>query len=376
MEDQDRHLGLLQIPPSSLFYLLCRALPLLMDTYPPGSVYHQAFLYHNERVGRPYGYIFIVNHPTWTSITALDEPPVSIPQAEDIRTFIALNGDLAPHPAEYPDAITNRLFYRSFRIAASTEAQVRSMFVVDVTLRPRSTTANPKTKDYWVPFCPYYIDRRGEHNVPKRYLESTFWKDNAEILGYVTYYINLQNQQHIIPVEFNFDYTCWAEIHWSDANNKYQVTKPASLALSLDILANNATPAVSPSLASNPEEIHIKDEVEEKELEQIAKSIPTMSQTITQEEIQIRTALFADQYPKDSNDPPPGGDPGDHNSGGGPPATGTPADPIALTNRFVGKEPPFSKANETKPKHSHPNGTDLRGSTSSIEAFETPTPKQ
>ncbi|KAH8978931.1 hypothetical protein EDB86DRAFT_2836300 [Lactarius hatsudake] len=72
--------------------------------------------------GRPYSYIFIVDHPTWTSITALDEPPVGIPQLEDIHAFIALNGDLAPHPAEYPDAITNRLFYRPFRITTSLEA--------------------------------------------------------------------------------------------------------------------------------------------------------------------------------------------------------------------------------------------------------------
>ncbi|KAH9002132.1 hypothetical protein EDB86DRAFT_2827556 [Lactarius hatsudake] len=131
-----------------------------------------------------------------------------------------------------------------------------------------------------------------------------------EIPVYITYYIDSQNRQHIIPIEFNFNFTCWTEIRWSDANNKYQVTKPASSALGLDILSSNAitrnqwgpldgeeeelacsptpkTPAVSPSLASNPEKIHIKDEAEEEELEQIAKSIPTMSQTITQEEIKI-----------------------------------------------------------------------------------------
>ncbi|KAH8997738.1 hypothetical protein EDB86DRAFT_2828824 [Lactarius hatsudake] len=238
--------------------------------------------------------------------------------------------------------------------------------------------ANPKTKDYWVPFHPYYINRQGECNVPKRYLESAFWKDEAEIPGYVTYYIDSQNRQHIVPVEFNFNYTCWAEVRWSDANNKYQVIKPASSTLGLDILVSNTvtrdqwgpiggqeeeairsptpkTPAVSPSLASNPEEIHIKDGAEEEELEQIAKSIPTtMSQTITQEEIQIRMALFADQYPKDSNDPPPGGDLGDHNggggggSGGGPPATGAPMDPTMLTNKFVGKEPLIFKGKQDK----------------------------
>ncbi|KAH8980621.1 hypothetical protein EDB86DRAFT_2835234 [Lactarius hatsudake] len=102
--------------------LILSSPPWAVDTYPLGSVYHCTFLYHNEQVGQPYGCIFVVDHPTWTSITALDKPPVGIPQTEDLHTFITLNRDLAPHPAEYPDAITNRLFYQPFRIAASNEA--------------------------------------------------------------------------------------------------------------------------------------------------------------------------------------------------------------------------------------------------------------
>ncbi|KAH9005408.1 hypothetical protein EDB86DRAFT_3071106 [Lactarius hatsudake] len=96
--------------------------PWAVDVYPLGSVYHRVFLYHNERVAKPYGYIYIVDHPSWRTIVPLDEPPINVPQEEDLHAFIALNGDLAPHPAEYPDSITNRLFYRPLRIAASTEA--------------------------------------------------------------------------------------------------------------------------------------------------------------------------------------------------------------------------------------------------------------
>ncbi|KAH8989586.1 hypothetical protein EDB86DRAFT_3080856 [Lactarius hatsudake] len=93
-----------------------------VDIYPLGTVYHRVFLYHNERVTKPYGYIYIVDHPSWRTIVPLDEPPANVPQEEDLHAFIALNGDLAPHPAEYPDTISNRLFYRPFRIAASNEA--------------------------------------------------------------------------------------------------------------------------------------------------------------------------------------------------------------------------------------------------------------
>ncbi|KAH8977661.1 hypothetical protein EDB86DRAFT_2837508 [Lactarius hatsudake] len=93
-----------------------------VDTYPVGSQYHQVFLYHNERVARPYGYIYIVDHPSWRTVVPVEDPPVDVPQAEDLHAFIALNGDLAPHPAEYTNAITNRLFYRPLRIAAINEA--------------------------------------------------------------------------------------------------------------------------------------------------------------------------------------------------------------------------------------------------------------
>ncbi|KAH8986995.1 hypothetical protein EDB86DRAFT_2832524 [Lactarius hatsudake] len=93
-----------------------------VDIYPLGSICHKTYLYYNERVGRPYGYIYIVDHPSWTSIVPVEDPPIGVPQHEDIHGFIALNGDLVPHPAEYPDAPSNRLWFKSYRIAATNEA--------------------------------------------------------------------------------------------------------------------------------------------------------------------------------------------------------------------------------------------------------------
>ncbi|KAH8977988.1 hypothetical protein EDB86DRAFT_2837144 [Lactarius hatsudake] len=60
--------------------------------------------------------------PTWTSIVPVEDPPIGVPQAEDIHGFIALNRDLVPHPAEYPDAPSNRLWFKSYRITATNEA--------------------------------------------------------------------------------------------------------------------------------------------------------------------------------------------------------------------------------------------------------------
>ncbi|KAH8981955.1 hypothetical protein EDB86DRAFT_2834655 [Lactarius hatsudake] len=71
---------------------------------------------------RPYGYIYILDHPSWTSLVPIEDPPVGIPQLEDIHGFIAIDGSLVPHPAEYYDAPSNRLWFKSYRIAATNEA--------------------------------------------------------------------------------------------------------------------------------------------------------------------------------------------------------------------------------------------------------------
>ncbi|KAH9000026.1 hypothetical protein EDB86DRAFT_3075420 [Lactarius hatsudake] len=93
-----------------------------VDVYPIGTICHKTFLYYNERVGRPYGYIWILDHPTWTSIVPVEDPPEGIPILEEIHGYIALDGSLVPHPAEYPDAPSNHLWFKSYRIAATNEA--------------------------------------------------------------------------------------------------------------------------------------------------------------------------------------------------------------------------------------------------------------
>ncbi|KAH9029819.1 hypothetical protein EDB85DRAFT_2147067 [Lactarius pseudohatsudake] len=170
---------------------------------------------------------------------------------------------------------------------------------------------------------------------------------------------------------------------WDTLHNKYQVIRPASKSLRIDILASDMitrdqwgpidgqedeplrsptpkTPAPSPSIASNPEEIRIiKDQQEEEQLELIAESIPTnMSATVTQ--IAARTALFAQPTPKrEEGGPPPGGDPGDDDSGGpgghdeengegnsdenAPPPSFT--NPMPDTDKFIGKEPKIFMGN-------------------------------
>ncbi|KAH9179482.1 hypothetical protein EDB89DRAFT_2062548 [Lactarius sanguifluus] len=268
-----------------------------VDIYPQGTIYHSIYLYLNEHVARPYLHLYIVDHPSWTDLKILSTPPIGIPQGNDLHGYRGDGDELFQHPSHF-------------------------------------------------------------------HQKSAFWKDNAEDPGYVAYYTNRQGVTQLIAVEFNFENTCWTEICWDNLHNKYQVIRPAGAALRLDIPSTNVvtrdqwgtidgqeeeparsptpkTPAPSPSLASNPEEIRIlKDETEETALEEITKSIPTdMSQTITQE-THARTALFME--PKDQG--PPGGDPGDQGDnnrggGGGQPINITHNPDHASTDKFIGKEP-------------------------------------
>ncbi|KAH8995673.1 hypothetical protein EDB92DRAFT_1943166 [Lactarius akahatsu] len=204
--------------------------------------------------------------------------------------------------------------------------------------------------------------------------ENAFWKDDEENPGYFTYYVNRQGQSQLIPVEFNFDNLCWVEIQWNDIHNKYQVNRPASSSLSLDILQSNVTtrdqwgpidgeeeeparsptpktPAPSPSITSNPEEICIiKDQQEEERLEQIAKSIPTdMSGTTTLTMAQARTAIFGkspDEGGGGGGGAPPGGDPDNNPHDDG--QTGVPAFTMPDTDKFLGKEPKIFTGNHNE----------------------------
>ncbi|KAH9056599.1 hypothetical protein EDB87DRAFT_1687262 [Lactarius vividus] len=147
------------------------------------------------------------------------------------------------------------------------------------------------TRDLWIPFHPYHIDRRGERNVPKQYLKGAFWQTEQGDPGYVISYTYKDGTTGLIPVEFNFEHTCWTKLKWDALHYKLQVVRPAGSGLHIDILQSEVTtrdqwgpldgqeeepvrsptpktPAPSPSLASNPEEIRILEaQAEEEELE-------------------------------------------------------------------------------------------------------------
>ncbi|KAH9063689.1 hypothetical protein EDB83DRAFT_2519849 [Lactarius deliciosus] len=316
------------------FYLSSQLATLNLRLFPLSPVITKVYLYSNPNVALPWGYIYYATHAQRYHFI-LDESNI-------VHAFehVAWEDD---HNTAYDPADPTQLLCRQ----------------------------------------PYHIDRRGERNVPTKFLKAAYWKDDSHDIGYVA-----RDRKQEYPVEFNFDRVCWCELKWDHREDKYEVIKPTSDAFNCNILASEAatreqwgpidgqpeeethdrsptpkTPAPSPSLKSNPEEIHILGDEElreEEHLQSLAEHIPILTDiprmaTITEAETQARTAFLGGINPDTGHrhtDPHDGGDGGDGGNGGGghggDPAAGPPPGvigpgPTERAEKFFGREPtPFT----------------------------------
>jgi hypothetical protein len=67
------------------------------------------------------------------------------------------------------------------------------------------------------------VERRGERNVPKRYLKDAEWYTDKH-LGDGYYVADPDNEDLFCAVDFNFDTLQWGLTEPVD--NKYQITRP------------------------------------------------------------------------------------------------------------------------------------------------------
>ena len=83
-----------------------------------------------------------------------------------------------------------------------------------------------------------YLDRRGEHNVPKRYLKEADWcKDGTLGMGY--YIADPDEPMILILVDFNFKYLQWGCIHTK--KDKFVLERPAPTRYGLCIFDKERT---------------------------------------------------------------------------------------------------------------------------------------
>ena len=83
-----------------------------------------------------------------------------------------------------------------------------------------------------------YLDQRGEHNVPKRYLKEADWCENGT-LGAGYYIADPDDPTILIAVDFNFKYLQWGCTH--PKKDKFVVKRPAPARYGLCIFDKERT---------------------------------------------------------------------------------------------------------------------------------------
>ncbi|KAH9009809.1 hypothetical protein EDB84DRAFT_1570984 [Lactarius hengduanensis] len=335
-------------------------------SYPAEAICLQVYLYHNERVAKPFHSIYVVDHESWDELRVVHYLPVNLPFGAPLHGYLGPEERLFPHPADIHTTLANRNYY----------------------LKEDQHISSPKSEhNYKGPlgtFQPLSHRQTRRTERPRQIPKNAYWSTDIQDLGYAARY-----KKQSYPVEFNFERHCWVELKWDHSADKYKAVQPAHDVLQCNILASEVTtrdqwgpidgqpeeeeharsptpktPAPSPSLKSNPEEIRILGDEEEKEetiLEALAEQIPILSQiprmaTITEAETQARTAFMGDIHPETGHrkeqpggggeDPQGGGGDGDENPHGGWPI-GMP-NTTQRAEKFFGKESAVFTGDRTK----------------------------
>ncbi|KAI9449531.1 hypothetical protein BJY52DRAFT_1227715 [Lactarius psammicola] len=92
--------------------------------------------------------------------------------------------------------------------------------------------------DTWV-FAQYSIERRGDRNIPVRYLTNARWGTINSTTGY---WVEIPTRPlRYYPVEFNFEHTCWTEVAWSPCRGRWDVLRPTGPEYRCNILQSKVT---------------------------------------------------------------------------------------------------------------------------------------
>ena len=139
------------------------------------------------------------------------------------------------------------------------------------------------------------LNRRGERNVPKKYLKAVQYTPEGDEQGYIVYHNGL-----FIPVEFDFTHCFWYIIKYDNQQSCWVSHKLPKPEYCLDILDSEVTDRSEwgpidddkddsdlsdhkeTKSEGQPESIDIKiptqdEEKSERQLEKLAEHIPTLS---------------------------------------------------------------------------------------------------
>ena len=139
------------------------------------------------------------------------------------------------HPyCHSPSALTEYLkqklcLQRAKRLGRSLTAQVEQHVPLERNINSDFTLAATTIE---------YIDRRGEQNVPKRYLKEADWCEDGP-LGTGYYIACPDNPSLLIPIDFNFKHLQWGCTHIK--KDRFVVERPAPIRYGLHIFDKERT---------------------------------------------------------------------------------------------------------------------------------------
>ncbi|KAH9011403.1 hypothetical protein EDB85DRAFT_2228842 [Lactarius pseudohatsudake] len=113
--------------------------------------------------------------------------------------------------------------------------------LIDQATPYKNDTVAPTTGDRWGwnQVQSYTIPRRGERNVPTRYLKAARWRTHRGETGYFVDFPNRPSRYY--PVEFSFEHTCWCILATNDEGVR-TVVRPTTHEYRCDILESEVVP--------------------------------------------------------------------------------------------------------------------------------------
>ena len=157
--------------------------------------------------------------------------PLNTSYAWDIsHTLVTTYHPYCQSPSALTEYLKQKLCHqRVKRLGCSPSAQVEQNIPLEHNINSDFTLAATTIN---------YLDRRGERNVPKRYLKEADWCEDGP-LGTGYYIANPDDPSILIPVDFNFKYLQWGCTH--KKKDLFAVERPAPTRYRLRIFDEERT---------------------------------------------------------------------------------------------------------------------------------------
>jgi hypothetical protein len=138
-----------------------------------------------------------------------------------------------PHLSEVTHKLRDQLIciqQNNFRHRTIAQAEQSGLSNRNINSDLCTTVVTPQTNTITT-----YVSRRGEQNIPKRYLKEAEWLDKDYSWGYYTTSNDSDNDNTLIAIDFDFGSLQWGVTRQLPDNRGFAIKRPAPIKLGLCI---------------------------------------------------------------------------------------------------------------------------------------------